>query len=184
MLPGIRGAGTAYAGSLTDRLARAEMMARHGKRKLVSEIEISGGIQRPDAANGRAGFVEGGFELCGAGKEGMGEGIARSDFTREEWNQLLSGRSDLGADHHDCEYRGTLPTTISRRIQDGIRIQASSRVAPSTVLFFALTSRSCPCDRQTRNKTSILSRGRDTDFSVPPAQIRTGGFPASGSYLR
>jgi hypothetical protein len=28
------------------------------------------------------------------------------------------------------------------------------------------------------------SRGRDKDFSVPPAQIRTGGFPASGSYLR
>ena len=27
-------------------------------------------------------------------------------------------------------------------------------------------------------------RGRDTDFSVPPAQIRTGGFPASGSCLR
>jgi hypothetical protein len=30
----------------------------------------------------------------------------------------------------------------------------------------------------------VPSRGRDTDFSVPPAQIRTGGFPASGSYLR
>ena len=27
-------------------------------------------------------------------------------------------------------------------------------------------------------------RGRDTDCSVPPAQIRTGGFPASGSCLR
>ena len=27
-------------------------------------------------------------------------------------------------------------------------------------------------------------RGRDTDCSVPPAQIRTGGFPAYGSYLR
>jgi len=33
-------------------------------------------------------------------------------------------------------------------------------------------------------KIGSLSRGRDTDFSVPPAQIRTGGFPASGSYLR
>ena len=27
-------------------------------------------------------------------------------------------------------------------------------------------------------------RGRDTAFAVPPAQIRTGGFPASGSCLR
>jgi hypothetical protein len=41
MLPGIRSGGDAYADSLTDRLARAEMMARHGKRKLISEIEIA-----------------------------------------------------------------------------------------------------------------------------------------------
>jgi hypothetical protein len=40
MLPGIRGGGDAYADSLTDRLARAEMMTRHGKRKLITEIEI------------------------------------------------------------------------------------------------------------------------------------------------
>ena len=30
----------------------------------------------------------------------------------------------------------------------------------------------------------ICSRGRDTAYAVPPAQIRTGGFPASGSCLR
>ena len=29
-----------------------------------------------------------------------------------------------------------------------------------------------------------VGRGRDTDFSVPPARIRTGGFPAYGSCLR
>src|SRR5208282_2989685 len=34
------------------------------------------------------------------------------------------------------------------------------------------------------NDAHTLCRGRDTDFSVPPAQIRTGGFPASGSCLR
>ena len=38
--------------------------------------------------------------------------------------------------------------------------------------------------RQYDDRTNWDSRGRDTDFSVPPAQIRTGGFPASGSYLR
>jgi hypothetical protein len=32
--------------------------------------------------------------------------------------------------------------------------------------------------------SAVGCRGRDTDFSVPPAQIRTGGFPASGSCLR
>ena len=26
-------------------------------------------------------------------------------------------------------------------------------------------------------------RGRDTSYPAPPAQIRTGGFPAYGSYL-
>jgi hypothetical protein len=41
MLPGVRGAGAAYADALTDRLAGAEIMARHGKRKLISEIEIA-----------------------------------------------------------------------------------------------------------------------------------------------
>jgi bidirectional [NiFe] hydrogenase diaphorase subunit len=30
----------------------------------------------------------------------------------------------------------------------------------------------------------LYRRGRDTAFAVPPAQIRTGGFPASGSCLR
>jgi hypothetical protein len=29
-----------------------------------------------------------------------------------------------------------------------------------------------------------VCRGRDTDCSVPPAQIRAGGFPAHGSCLR
>jgi hypothetical protein len=33
-------AGPAYAASLTDRLAQAEFMARHGKRKLISEADI------------------------------------------------------------------------------------------------------------------------------------------------
>jgi len=30
----------------------------------------------------------------------------------------------------------------------------------------------------------VLGRGRDTNCSVPPAQIRTCGFPAYGSCLR
>jgi len=34
-------AGRAFAASLTDRLAMAELMARHGKRKLVSEADIA-----------------------------------------------------------------------------------------------------------------------------------------------
>lgn len=33
--------GTAYVTSLSDRLARAELMARHGKRKLISEDEVA-----------------------------------------------------------------------------------------------------------------------------------------------
>jgi len=33
--------GPAYAASLSDRLARAEFMARHGKRKLISEAGIA-----------------------------------------------------------------------------------------------------------------------------------------------
>jgi hypothetical protein len=41
MLPGVRGGEDAYADSLTDRLALAEQMARQGKRKLISEIEIA-----------------------------------------------------------------------------------------------------------------------------------------------
>jgi hypothetical protein len=43
-----------------------------------------------------------------------------------------------------------------------------------------------PYSRREHGRTQSVedSRGRDTDFSVPPAQIRTGGFPASGSYLR
>src|ERR1019366_6027888 len=40
------------------------------------------------------------------------------------------------------------------------------------------------CARRDVSRLTGQSRGRDTDFSVPPAQIRTGGFPASGSYLR
>ena len=31
--------------------------------------------------------------------------------------------------------------------------------------------------------TAQVGRGRDGDFSPPPAQIRTCGFPAYGSYL-
>jgi hypothetical protein len=31
---------------------------------------------------------------------------------------------------------------------------------------------------------ALVCRGRDTAFAVPPAQIRTGGFPAYGSCLR
>src|ERR1035437_10560812 len=38
------------------------------------------------------------------------------------------------------------------------------------------------CARSDVSRLTGQSRGRDTDFSVPPAQIRTGGFPASGSY--
>jgi len=41
LLPGVRSAGAAYTDSLTDRLATAETMARHGNRKLISEIEIA-----------------------------------------------------------------------------------------------------------------------------------------------
>jgi len=41
MLAGVRGGGAAYAGSLTDRLARAELEARSGKRKLISEADIA-----------------------------------------------------------------------------------------------------------------------------------------------
>jgi hypothetical protein len=41
MLPGIRGGEESYADSLTDRLARAEVMARQGKRKLIAEVEIA-----------------------------------------------------------------------------------------------------------------------------------------------
>ncbi len=41
MLPSVRDAGSTYADSLTDRLARAELQARNGKRKLISEAEIA-----------------------------------------------------------------------------------------------------------------------------------------------
>ena len=30
----------------------------------------------------------------------------------------------------------------------------------------------------------VFSRGRNAGYPAPPAQIRTGSFPASGSYLR
>jgi len=41
MLAGVRGGGVVYANSLTDRLARSELMARQGKRKLISEADIA-----------------------------------------------------------------------------------------------------------------------------------------------
>jgi hypothetical protein len=41
LFPAVRGGGAAYADALTDRLARAELMARLGKRKLISEIEVA-----------------------------------------------------------------------------------------------------------------------------------------------
>jgi hypothetical protein len=41
MLAGVRGGGVVYADSLTDRLARAELEARQGKRKLISEADIA-----------------------------------------------------------------------------------------------------------------------------------------------
>jgi len=40
-LVGVRAGRPAYADELTNRLARAEMMARHGKRKLISEEAIA-----------------------------------------------------------------------------------------------------------------------------------------------
>jgi hypothetical protein len=38
--------------------------------------------------------------------------------------------------------------------------------------------------RTTLLRIGWIGRGRDTAYAVPPAQIRTGGFPAYGSCLR
>jgi hypothetical protein len=41
MFPAVRGGGDAYADSLTERLAKAELLAKQKKRKLISEAEIA-----------------------------------------------------------------------------------------------------------------------------------------------
>jgi hypothetical protein len=79
-------------------------------------------------------------------------------------------------------------TSFQTRKDGSMAIDAdaeAARVIFASVLFAArFHDTITPLVPVAQKALDAASRGRDTDYSVPPAQIRTGGFPASGSYLR
>src|ERR1039457_1621115 len=68
--------------------------------------------------------------------------------------------------------------------QDGIEAFCSVGYRPIWMSAQRFLYMLLECDDHSQERGTNIGRGRDTDCSVPPAQIRTGGFPASGSYLR
>ncbi len=123
-----------------------------------------------------------------------------------------AGQRSVQSRHHGCARTGDDPgagrtklsggdsASLGNRVCNQLRAIRHCRPAPLRGMVFVSPCfpisqyrRLCPPEVSQRGEDQRRAaygvgcrgcRGRDTAFAVPPAQIRTGGFPAYGSYLR